>query len=79
LWKIVDAFDAYLNVKFSLKAMCIYSIHDFPTYGLFARCVIKGHVGCPLCGLAIDFIPFKKLKKMVFCETRRYLPRSHPY
>jgi hypothetical protein len=71
--------DAYLNAKFNLKAMCIQNIHDFSTYGLFVGCVIKGHMGCPLCGPTIDSKSSKKLKKMVFCGTCKYLPKSHPY
>jgi hypothetical protein len=51
LWKGVEAFDVYLGAKFTLKAMCIWSIHDFPTHNLFVGCVMKGHVGCPWCGL----------------------------
>lgn len=37
----VDSFDAYVGAKFTLKTMCMWNIHDFPTYGLFANCVIK--------------------------------------
>jgi hypothetical protein len=33
-WKGVVAFDAYLGAKFNLKAMCMWSIHDFLAYGL---------------------------------------------
>jgi hypothetical protein len=55
LWKGVDSFDAYVGAKFTLKAMCMWSIHDFPTYGLFASCAIKIHVGCPPCGLNTKF------------------------
>jgi hypothetical protein len=52
LWKGVKAWDAYLGASFSLRTMCMWSIHAFPSYGLFASCVTKGHVGCPPCGLA---------------------------
>jgi hypothetical protein len=47
LWQGVQAFDAISWVPFTLKAMCMWNIHNFPTYGLFASCVTKGHVGCP--------------------------------
>ncbi len=39
LWKVVDAFDAYLRSRFNFKTMCMWSIHDFPMYGLFASVV----------------------------------------
>ncbi len=70
---------ACLGAKFNLKAICMWNIHDFPTYGLFTRCVTKGQVGCPPCGVAIEFQSSKKLKKMVYCGTCRHLPWSHPY
>jgi hypothetical protein len=35
LWKAVVAFDAYLGAKCNLKAMCMWSIHDFLAYNLF--------------------------------------------
>ncbi len=54
LWKWVEAFDVYLRSKFTLKTMCIWSIHDFLTHNLFVGCVMKGHVGCLPCGLAIE-------------------------
>jgi hypothetical protein len=52
LWQGVKAYDSFQGATFNLRAMCIWNIHDFPAYGLFARCVTKGLVGCPPCGLA---------------------------
>jgi hypothetical protein len=59
--------------------MCIWSVHDFPAFGLFARCVTKGHKGCPPCGLAMESHSSKKLKKIIYCGNRHYLARNHPY
>jgi hypothetical protein len=59
--------------------MCIWSIHDFPTYGPFARCVIKGLVGCPPYGLATKSWYLKKLKKVIYYGSRWYVPWTHPY
>ncbi len=56
-----------------------WSVHDFLAYGLFASCVMKGHVGCSPCGLATYFHSSKKLKKMIFCGSHHYLPKSHSY
>jgi hypothetical protein len=46
--------------------MCIWNIHDFPAYGLFAGCVTKGLVGCPPCGLATESRYSRKLKKVIY-------------
>ncbi len=56
LWRGVKVWDAYLGASFSLKAMCMWNIHVFPGYGLFASCVTKGHIGCPPCDPAQNFI-----------------------
>jgi hypothetical protein len=58
---------------------CIWSVHDFPTYGLVVSCVTKGPIECPPCGLATYSHFSKKLKKMIFCGSRHYLLKSHPY
>ncbi len=81
LWSGVKAFDVSSKESFNLRAMCIWSVHNFPMYRLFVGCVTKGHVKCPPYGLAIDFHSSKKLKKMKmkFYYNRHYLPKSHPY
>jgi hypothetical protein len=53
--KGVVAFEAYLGTKFNLKAICMWSIHDFPTYGLFVGCMTKGQVGYSPCVATIIF------------------------
>jgi hypothetical protein len=50
LWNGVKVYDSLQGETFNLRVMCMWSIHDFPAYGLFAGCVTKGHVGCPSCG-----------------------------
>jgi hypothetical protein len=51
-WSGVQTFAVSSKGCFNLRVMCIWSVHDFPAYGLFASCVTKGHVGCPPCALA---------------------------
>jgi hypothetical protein len=48
LWNGIDVLDAYTGGKFNFKAMCKWSINDFPTYDLFIGCVTKGHPTCSL-------------------------------
>jgi hypothetical protein len=38
LWKGVSAFDAHQGATFSLKAMCMWNIHNISAYGLFRMC-----------------------------------------
>jgi hypothetical protein len=50
--------------SFCLKAICTWNIHDFPAYGLFAKCHVKGVYGMPFmsskCGYTMIFTPEKK-------------------
>ena len=39
--------------KFTLKAMPMWTIHDYPAYGLISGCATKGYQGC-VCGLSVD-------------------------
>jgi len=54
LWRGVITFDVSVEVgkqTFKFRGILIWTIHDFPTYGLVARCVTEGYKGCPICGL----------------------------
>jgi predicted RNA-binding Zn-ribbon protein involved in translation (DUF1610 family) len=75
----VQAFDAYTWATFNLKTMCMWSKHDFPTYGLIIERVTKGHTKCPPCGPTTKAWSSRKLQNMLNCGSCRYLPRSHPY
>jgi hypothetical protein len=62
-----------------LQAMCKWSVHDFLAFRLFARCVTKGHKGCPPCDPTTKSRSSKKLKKIIYCGSHHYLPKNHPY
>jgi hypothetical protein len=44
--------------------MCIWNIHDFLAYGLFAGCVTKGPVECPIATLALGSQPRQGLVRV---------------
>jgi hypothetical protein len=79
LWKGVKAWDTYLGASFSLRTMCMWNIHDFPSYALFVGCVTKVQTGCPPCGPTIEFHFVRKPQKIVYCGSRHYLPNNHLY
>ncbi len=66
LWKGVPTFGTHQGVTFNLKAMCMWSIHEFMAYGLFVGCVTKGLVGCPPCGPTTKSWSSRKLTKVVY-------------
>ena len=50
LWEIgVETYDAHKREFFTLKAILLWTINDFPTYGNLSRCTIKGYYACLIC------------------------------
>lgn len=82
LWEGIDAVDASaesVNRKFTLKAMLMWCIHDFPAYGLVSGQVTKGHRGCTECGPTVTTRRSAALTKNVYLGHRRFLNQNHPY
>lgn len=49
LWSNEElTYDAFSKNTFTLKAMLLWTISDFPAYGNLAGCKVKGKMGCPL-------------------------------
>ena len=66
---------------FNMRAILMWTIHDFPAYGLVAECVTKGYIACPCCGPETQFRRSATLSKNVYgnFQYRRYLPWAHPW
>ena len=45
----VEVYDAYLKEVFTLKAVLLWTINDFPAYGNFSGCSVKGYMAYPIC------------------------------
>ncbi|XP_074338682.1 uncharacterized protein LOC141676833 [Apium graveolens] len=74
-----NVYDAYTKSYFTLKAILLWTINDFPAYGNLSGCVNKGYMCCPVC---VDDTVAKYLshsRKMCYQGHRRYLARNHPY
>ncbi|XP_073273266.1 uncharacterized protein [Primulina huaijiensis] len=79
LWdKGVDAYDAYREESFSLRAVLPWTINNFPVYGNKSGCV-KGYRACPICAEETYSTRLKHCRKMSYTGHRRFLPLSHPY
>lgn len=92
LWHGVPALDFSQpepSRSFTLRAVLMWTISDFPAYGLISGLRCKGYKGCPVCGPSTDarmartgdILPNKTTRgsKIVYGGIRRYLPRHHPY
>lgn len=65
--------------RFTLRAFLMWTIHDYPGYGLISRCATKGYQGCPVCSPQCDSRFSKNLRKNIFQGHRRYLPANRPF
>ncbi|XP_042386824.1 uncharacterized protein LOC121978560 [Zingiber officinale] len=80
LWEGVDGvYDAYRREVFTLKAVLLWTINDFPAYGNLSGCTTHSYYACPICGEDTYAKHLQNGKKMSFAGHRRFLPRFHPY
>ena len=73
--------DARANMgmqHFNLRAVLMWTLHDFPAYGLISGLTTKGFKGCPVCGPHTISRRSKILRKNVYCSChRRFLQEDH--
>lgn len=63
---------------FNLRAVVMWTLQDFPAYGLLSGLTTKGFKGCPVCGPHTASRRSKILRKIVYCNChRKYLPEDH--
>ena len=80
LWKnSVEIYDAYHQETFTLKAMLLWTINDFTTYGKMCACTFKGYYNCLICGEGTSLESLKHSRRITFTGRRRFLLRHHPY
>ena len=92
LWHGVPALDFSKSEgsrSFSVRALVMWTISNFPALGLISGFCCKGYKGCPCCGEDTDarmakmgdVLPNRRTKssKIIYGGIRRYLPRHHPY
>jgi hypothetical protein len=80
LWDgVSDVYDAYRKENFTLRAVLLWTINDFPAYGNLSGCITKGYKACPICGEQTSAIRLKHGRKMSYACHRKFLPRHHPY
>ncbi len=82
LWRGVRAIDVTKpegSQAFVLKALCMWSLHDYLAYGLFVGCQVKGYMACQLFESNVETQHSIHLKKNLYFGHRQYLDRLHPY
>jgi hypothetical protein len=64
---------------FSLKAIMLWTIHDFLGYGVVTGVAHHGFDVCPICGLDFKGEYLIELRKMTYTQRQRWLSIGHPY
>ncbi len=82
LWEGVRGLDILQPIgrrQFLMRAILMWTIHDFPGYGLVSGCQHQGYKACPPCGSGTTSQWSKELGKVVFEGNWRWMNRNHPY
>ena len=82
LWtgiQTVDASEQGAPSVFLLRAILLWTINDFPAYGLISGQQTKGYRGCPVCVAGTCASHSRALKKMVYLGSRRWLAPGHRF
>lgn len=65
--------------SFVMKGILMWTVHDFPAYGLVSGQTVKGYVACPVCGAETCSEYSRVLTKMIYMGSRRYLNPNHRF
>ena len=70
---------AYMGMShFNMRVVLMWTLHNFPAYGLISGLTTKGFKACPVCGPHTISRRSKILRKNIYCNChQRYLPRDH--
>ena len=78
LWETgVETFDAASQRHFQLRAALMWTINDFPAYGMLSGWSTKGKLACPCCLRDTRSKRLPNCGKECFMAHRRYLPKNH--
>jgi len=81
LWEVgvPTVYDAQRQETFTFKAVLLWTINDYPSYGTLSGCPTHRYDGCTICGEKIDSVRLKYGKKNIYPNCRRWLQTNHPW
>jgi hypothetical protein len=76
----VEAYGCYKKHKFNLRAVYLWSVHDFKAYIIFVGWSVHGKLTCPICDSDIDCFHLTHGGKISYFDCyRRWLPQKHKF
>jgi hypothetical protein len=82
LWYGIPAYDITKERgqrRFTLCAVLMWTIYDFPGYATVGGFSHQGYAACPWCGPNLGAEHSQELGKQTYGGTRRWLPQNHMY
>ena len=79
LWDGVNAYDAHKKETFLLRGALLWTINDFPAYGMLSGWKVKGYNACPTCMNDTSSHYLTHSRKMCYMGHRRFLPISNQW
>ncbi|OMO95192.1 Transposon, En/Spm-like protein [Corchorus capsularis] len=75
-----DTFDCVSSSNFNMRAALMWTINDFPAYGMLSGWSTAGVLGCPICmeESKASSLPYSRKASYYDCR-RAFLPRNHRY
>ena len=64
--------------KFNLRAILMWTMHDYPGYGDVAGLSVSGYYACPPCGMSLQARRSKHLNKVVYEGHEKYFDAKNP-
>jgi hypothetical protein len=75
----VEIWDAKVKKNFTLHAVLLWTINDFPAYVMLSGWSTKGKFACPYYNKDTDYLWLKFGCKHCYLGHRRWLPSSHKW
>ena len=80
VWADDHSIPPELTRRFILRGCLMWTINDWPGYGLLSGMAHGGYAGCPPCGPEVTSRYSRELHKCLYTGSRRWLrSRHHPY
>ncbi|XP_004306291.1 PREDICTED: uncharacterized protein LOC101302000 [Fragaria vesca subsp. vesca] len=78
LWENgIPTFDRHNKTSFRMRAVVMWTISDFPGYGMLSSHTTQGYKGCPICLENVD--ASRHTDRIVYLGHRRWLPMNHEW
>ncbi|KAL9667674.1 hypothetical protein QQ045_002038 [Rhodiola kirilowii] len=76
----VPTYDAFRKQNFNMRAALMWTVSDFPAYGMLSGWSTQGRLGCPYCMEETKSFFLQHGRKVSYFDChRRFLPQNHPY